>query len=227
MINIYINIAITGRVNQVLNELLDRIYISGLYDKVNDIYLVINGGISLLTFEKKDKYIIHNPNKNISHCEFPALDLIWKHSQVQDDLTILYLHTKGVTKPNNRYILDWTELLTYFNIDRWNDALIELEKNDVVGVNLSGNPNDINEHPSTWGYGKAPLHFSGNFWWSKSSHIKRLINPYDFPPDDNWVEWRVLCEMWICSYQQGNFKSLWNSNINHYKELYPKDKYVK
>jgi hypothetical protein len=226
MINIYINIAVIGSVNEVLNELLNRIDTSGLYKMCDGIHLVINGDKSLLNFKERGKYIIHNPNKDISHCEFPTLDLIWRHSQIQDDLKILYLHTKGVTKPNNKYISDWTELLTHFNVDKWYDAFLELEKNDAVGVNFFGNPNDINEHPSTWGYGKAPLHFSGNFWWSKSSHIKKLKNPYDFVPDNNWLRWRVACEMWVCSNQQGDFKSLWNSNVNHYHQLYPRDKYV-
>lgn len=225
MTNIYINIAVTGSVDQVLAELLDKIEVNGLYDYCDKIFLVVNGNLNDLSLTMKPKYVIYNPHKDISHCEFPTLDLIWNHSQKEDDLTVLYLHTKGVTKPNMQTVKDWTDYLTYFNVERWKDMINSLEENDAVGVNFGGNQNDINEHPSTWGYGKAPLHFSGNFWWSKSSHIKTLKSPYDFIPDSNYFKWRVACEMWVCSNLEGKYHGLWHSNINHYTTLYPKELY--
>lgn len=226
MTNVYINVAVTGSVNRVLNELLSSIDKSGLYDFSNKIFLVINGDKSQLDFQMRDKYVIWNPNNDISHCEFPTLDLIWFHCQKEDNLNVVYLHTKGITKPNHAGVIDWTEYLTYFNVDRWAYMLTALGENDVVGVNFGGNRDDLNEHPSTWGYGKAPLHFSGNFWWSKSSHIRTLTNPYQFIPDNNYMRYRVACEMWVCSNGDGKYLGVWHSNVNHYSELYPRDRYV-
>lgn len=211
-----------GSVNRVLNDLLNKIDESGLYDYCDKIFLVINGDKNNLQFQMKSKYVIYNPHLDASHCEFPTLDLIWEHSQKEDDLTILYLHTKGVTKPNHPGVIDWTEYLTYFNVERWSYMITALNVNDAVGVNHGGNPNDYNEHPSTWGYGKAPLHFAGNFWWSKSSHIKKLTNPYDFIPEPNYMRYRVACEMWVCSNLEGKYTGLWHSNVNHYTTLYPR-----
>lgn len=227
MINIYINIAMIGSVNQVLFDLLTRIKQSGLYDSANKIYLVFNGDRKQLSFNLvDDKYVIIDANIDISKCEFPTLELIWQHSQTED-LNILYLHTKGVTKPGYQQIVDWTNYLSYFNINEWKDRLKDLEENDCSGVNLIGNPDDINQHPSTWGYGKAPLHYSGNFWWSKSSHIKKLPSISNWLPDGNFLRWRVMAEMWLCQIPEGKYSCAWQSNINHYHQFYPKDLYEK
>jgi hypothetical protein len=225
--NIYINIAVIGSVNQILFNLLNKIERSGLYNHSNKIYLIFNGDINeILLNIIGDKYIKINSNSDISKCEFPTLDLIHEHSK-EEDLNILYLHTKGVTKPGHQQIIDWTNLLSYFNIIKWQDRIKDLESNDCSGVNLSGSKDDINFHPSTWGYGKAPLHYSGNFWWSKSSHIRRLPKISEWLPDDDYFKWRVMAEMWICQFPDGNYYNDFSSNVNHYQNLYPSELYEK
>lgn len=225
MINVYINIAITGSVNLVLLNLIDRINKSGLYDNCNRIYLVFNGEKKLINIDiVGDKYVFIHSSQDISKCEFPTLDLIWEKCQ-EEDLKVLYLHTKGVTKPNNKNIEDWTQYLSYFNIYKWEDRLNDLDSFDCSGVNFGGKSNDINEHPSTWGYGKSPLHYSGNFWWSKSSHIRKLPNPIKWLPDNNYYKWRVMAEMWLCQVKEGKYYEAWNSGVNHYISLYNIDMY--
>ena len=224
--NIYINIAMIGSVNQVLWDLLTKIKQSGLYDAANKIYLVFNGDRKHLAFNLvSDKYVIIDANPDISKCEFPTLDLICEHCK-EEDLNVLYLHTKGVTKPGYQQIIDWTNLLSHFNIVKWQDRLKDLEENDCSGINFFGNPDDINLHPSTWGYGKAPLHYSGNFWWSKSSHIKKLPNMSNWLPDNNYQKWRVMAEMWLCQITDGNYFNAFSSDVDHYQNLYPKELYV-
>jgi hypothetical protein len=222
MLNIYINVAVTGNVNTVLNDLLSNIHSSGLYEKCWKVFLVINGDVNQLNFERKKKYFVWNPNKGIDKCEFPTLDLMWSHSQ-DDDITMLYLHTKGVSRTSNQ-IKDWVSLLTYFNVNKWSDRLTDLESNDVVGVNLQGNKDDIKEQPSTWGYGKSPIHYSGNFWWSKSSHIRKLKEPSTWCPSNDYIRYRIMCEMWVCSVE-GKFLTAHNSGVNHYTTLYPRSLY--
>ena len=227
MINIYINVAMVGSVNQVLWDLLTRIKQSGLYDSANKIYLVFNGDRSLLSFNLvSEKYVIIDSNSDISKCEFPTLDIIHEHSK-NEEFDILYLHTKGVTKPGVKTIEDWTNYLSYFNINKWSDRVKDLESNDTSGVNLGGNPDDINSHPSWWGYGKAPVHYSGNFWWSKSSHIKNLPSPYNWLPDSDCVRWRMMAEMWLCQLPNAKYHNAWHSNVNHYQQNYPKELYEK
>lgn len=225
MINVYIHIAIIGTVNSVLLNLINRIKSSGLYDNCNKIYLIYNGNKDWIDIDIfGDKYVQVYANPDVSKCEFPTLDLIWQHCQ-NEDLKILYLHTKGVTKPGVQNIIDWVNYLSYFNIDKWRDRINELDSNDCTGVNFGGNPNDINEHPSTWGYGKAPLHYSGNFWWSKSSHIKNLPNPSNWLPDDNYYQWRVMAEMWLAQISDAKYHNAYSSNVDHYMSPYPEEKY--
>ena len=82
-----------------------------------------------------------------------------------------------------------------------------LKKYDAVGVNLQ---KDIKTY--------CPLHYSGNFWWSKSNYICKL-NPivyynYNAP------------EFWLTEKELGVYISLWNSNTHHYNDGYDKNNYV-
>jgi len=219
MINVYIHIGVLGAVNQILSNLLGRINESGLYNSCDKIYLSFNGNANI-SKDLPDKYEVIYANPDLSKWEFPTLDLIWKHAQ-DIDSNILYLHTKGVTKPNVQQIVDWTNLMSYFNINKWQDRLKELEEYDCTGVNFFGNPEDIKLDPSTWGYGKAPQHYSGNFWWSKSSHIKKLPNPISWMPTEDYSKWRMLCEMWLCQLPNGKYYNAYSSEVDHYQNLYP------
>jgi hypothetical protein len=73
----------------------------------------------------------------------------------------------------------------------------------------------------------VPLHYSGNFWWTKSTHIRKLVNPISWAPDSNYEMWRHMCEMWVCQLPNSKYNSAHNSNIDHYKNPYPKNLYEK
>lgn len=222
---IYINVTIMGCVDQVLSDLLNRIKQSELHENCDEIYLVLNGDRNNLSVDISDsKFNVIEASPDFSKWEFLTQDLLWRHSQ-NEDFQALYLHTKGVSKSGFQNITDWTNYLAYFNINKWRERVIELDTNDCTGVNLYGNPRDLYEHPSTWGYGKAPLHYSGNFWWSKSSHIRKLINPISWMPNNNFTSWRMMNEMWICQLANGKYNSAGSSNVNHYLERYPKKLY--
>jgi len=114
----------------------------------------------------------------------------------------VYLHLKGLTHPGDVHVDDWRELLEYFNIDCWRQMRAELERGaDVVGANLEAEPF---------------LHYAGNFFWitrsalCKLSPLKRGENP------EAWVGTmpEALC-----------LKSLHDSNVNHYHERYPPERY--
>ena len=58
---IYINVTVMGTVNSVLDSLLKRIKESGLYENVEEIFLVINGDINEIKVNLTDsKYTILN-----------------------------------------------------------------------------------------------------------------------------------------------------------------------
>ena len=221
--NIYINVAVMGSVNYVLANLLRKIEDSGLSEHADKIILAVGGDANALEINTSAKTeIIHASNKP-DHYEFPALSKLWHDCQTEDIRT-LYLHTKGVSRMNPN-INDWVELLSYFNIERWRERVSDLDQSDCAGVNLKGNPDDIQSHPSWWGYGKAPLHYSGNFWWSKSSHIKRLVEPYSWTPDNELGRWRMMAEMWVCSLPGGKYSNAYSSDVDHYQSPFPRSIY--
>jgi len=94
-----------------------------------------------------------------------------------------YIHSKSVTsisKPTNR----WRKVLEYGVIEKWKDNINSLKNGfDVSGILWLGN------------------HFSGNFWWSTSSYLKKLPRPvaerWDCCPDNDFWKGRVRYEFWI------------------------------
>ena len=75
----------------------------------------------------------------------------------------LYIHSKGVVSASAS-VSNWREILNHFCITEWPNCIKQLETADVVGIKDITTSNDI---------------ISGNFWWSKSSHIVKLLDPLD------------------------------------------------
>jgi len=97
--------------------------------------------------------------------------------------------------------LDWINLLIYWNIEKWKDAILALDTYDTYGCNFYKNDN-VN-----------PDHYSGNFFWVSSEHLKKLntiIGPkYNDP------------EFWLFNTLSYNYFEIYNSKINHYELPYP------
>ena len=99
--------------------------------------------------------------------------------------------------------------LNYFNIEKWEDNIKNLETYDICGINYIKNPkfdptkNLGKKGPlvplrlKNLGYNNAS-HYKGNFWWANSCHIKKLKKPSDLVLDDNYRgHQRLIAEFWI------------------------------
>ena len=120
-----------------------------------------------------------------------------------NECSVLYVHTKGINHlANGRLskVNDWKNMMLYFLVHRHKDCLALLEDYDVVGCNYQATPSP---------------HFSGNFWWASSEHIRKL-KPIT-PPRHN-AEW------WLFTHQP-NYYCLHYSNVDHYVSNYPREKY--
>lgn len=169
----------------------------------NQILYCVSGDITEAKKHIKHSNIIY-VSDDITKYEHPTINFLKADSDHKNS-KVLYLHTKGASSGINEPIFDWINVMSHFNIFEFKKCLELLDHYDAVGV-------DYHEVPFK--------HFSGNFWWSKSSHIEKLnfLNPNDE---------RHAAEKWICSYP-GNFKSLHNTNINVYERhihKYPKTLY--
>jgi hypothetical protein len=100
--------------------------------------------------------------------EGQCLNLIHKMS-MDDNFDILYTHSKGVTMPEVISVSNWREILSYFTITKWKKCIKWLEVSEVVGIIDNPARKEMNTG--------HPIFPSGNFWWSKSEHIRNLPDP--------------------------------------------------
>lgn len=199
---VYIHICCMNNWSEVVEKLLSDIKESGLYDKITKIRCMLLVKKLDLTILRDPKIEIIGFSDDYSLYEQATINKMYEDS-LKEDFKVLYLHSKGIKfNGNNPGVTDWVKFMSYFNIYKHEHCLKLLDVHDAVGVNLITEP---------------VLHFSGNFWWSKSEHIRKLgpcpyIN-YNSP------------EFWVTSIS-GDFMGLWTSFVNHYTTRYEEDKYV-
>jgi hypothetical protein len=190
----------------VVHDLFQRIQTSGLAEELHTIQLITSlhytGEIPL----PKGK-VLMSVDQSMPY-EYPALNYIYDLRNDFDN--VLYLHTKGISRrepeimPNVRA---WRDYMAYFCVDRWLDRLKALELFDVSGCQWQMEP---------W------PHFSGNFWWARMSHIRKLPHPKTLPalaesmfPNHaenlKQLDIRMMCERWIgmepCGYDSAFYSS--------------------
>jgi hypothetical protein len=128
--------------------------------------------------------------------EYRAIKKVEDIGNRNDEYNILYFHSKGVhnnySSATERRDLDelkingincWTEMLTYFVVERWRECVGKLNDGfDTAGAAC---------HDRWWW---------GNFWWASSRHIKKLRR---FEGGSRWN-----CEAWL---HEGREQSEWES----------------
>ena len=109
------------------------------------------------------------------------------------------------TNENDKYFTNWVRHLSYFNIEKWEDRIKNLDKYDTSGLNYIKNPKgnknklvrqSIRMLEKSDGYHRAK-HYAGNFWWANSNHIKKMKKPSDLVLCGNYLKRRWIAEFWI------------------------------
>lgn len=161
---------------------------------------------------KSDIEMLTNIESDATITENVTMQKIYNDAQ-NEDTNLLYVHTKGITSLikhfNRGNVHDymkyyyWRQYLNWGVLTKWIRCYNQtLYLNDVAGINYRDNPSP---------------HFSGNFWWSKSSYIKTLPDPSTLDwwnklqrnTTDSWLKvasHRFRDEMWVCS----NTKKIYN-----------------
>lgn len=111
--------------------------------------------------------------------EFDTLKFLYKEADNYDYLG--YFHTKGAAIVSSNTHL-WRNLMNFYTIQRAEMSIQHLQKNanDFAGVF------------GTDGLQGQKPYIAGNFWWAKSSYIKKLPFPEILPHHT-----RYDCELWI------------------------------
>lgn len=162
---------------EIVTEQFQQLYSSGLKD-----VLATHVGEGLDWFLNEAVYrginlTVTQHEPDVGNCEVLAMRLIERLARCSDK-PILYLHTKGVTRPlSEEFYHEWRRVMMEGLVVNWRKNLLSLNGHDAVGVNWWTKHN----------------HFSGNFWMATPSWIRKL------PKFDTYYRDRYSCERWIGS----------------------------
>lgn len=204
---IYIHLCCINNWRDIFYNIITQLKDSGLYHNIDEIRIGVLSEKDVRDQadfdDKKIKLLFCE--KNLELHETPTL-LKLRDDADKEKFRCLYLHGKGCSKPDNLCVKDWVNYMLYFNLYKYRKIFELLATYDAVGVNLQNNHNR--------------LHFSGNFWWSKSDYIKKLNTSINIKDHGTFAN-----EFWICMASK-NFYSLNKSGLNHYHQRYPKEQYI-
>lgn len=202
----------------VIIDLLNRS--TKLLDCVDEFNVILTGELSeeLLKrkemkdiAEKSDKFTFFLDKNNFG--ERSTLHLL--HRKVGKDDKVFYFHSKGATKADTPWIdviNGWSYKLIYFLVDQREKCVNFLDDYDVVGANYWGEFTPDSCRKSCDQATNPPPHFSGNFWWARGDHIKRLNVPIGLDYNDP--------EFWVTSIRPIKIAAMSNILINPYINNY-------
>jgi hypothetical protein len=185
----------------------------GLYDRLNEIRCGVVNDLGILI----DDDVFNNEKIKIIYIgkseeyERPTLLHMRMQSEIDHEKTrYCYLHTKGLRhfgKPQELNVIDWINLMLYWNVELWKYAIRKLARYDTYGCDYTKSIKNTGEH------------YSGNFWWARASHIKKL--------SVNIAANYTAPETWILT-EKGKIYNAHNSGLagmGHYHHRYPRSRY--
>ncbi|WP_072334940.1 hypothetical protein [Thermoactinomyces sp. DSM 45891] len=207
---------------QIVDSQLKRLSSSGLYQKLDAIFLNIVTGqihdtsrieadLAWLGIDQYDDTLQYVIKPDADECEKSSLLWLHEYSTVnKQDVRVLYFHTKGVRhhgQATESNVTDWRNMLETLLINHHSLALECLAKVDVCSLQ----------------YTPSAVTFAGNFWWAHSSYLKELnadiqavcpAHPY------------IAQELWILSKHEAIFCDLFQSGLDaaaagHYYNPFP------
>jgi hypothetical protein len=185
--------------------LVKSLYLSGILEITEKIDLCVVSDTEMDTsvFLPKSTYHFMGPSELYERSSLLHLRNLAEGDT--EDVYYWYLHTKGIRwfgHKNEENILEWIQFMLYWNIILWKKAVYSLEYGyDTYGVNSSIEPSK---------------HYSGNFWWSKSSYLKKLPSTIGSNYNDP--------EFWLMQMSPKVFCP-YISPVNQYNYSYPLDRY--
>jgi hypothetical protein len=227
-IKIFVHLTDLPKSQSVAEEILEKLIISDLIDNAETEFYC---NYKLDNFKWLEERIKNYPNASIVNLnatpeeyELPTLNELKKFCDLsKEEYYILYIHHKGASRVGKKGypgIPDWRKLMLYFNVERWKDAVEKLDQNfDTVGALWSRKKFD---------------HYSGNFWWAKSSYIKKLpfierpvnLNYQQEPQFNHSLHYRFDAECWI-GLSNPNYYSFHDVDHDFYKIPYSEELYRK
>jgi beta-1,4-mannosyl-glycoprotein beta-1,4-N-acetylglucosaminyltransferase len=195
--------------NNRLDYLIHKLKESNCINIFEKIYINNVGQPIENNYNNQKIEIINNIDKE-NLFEISTLNKLHEFSCNNPNCDILYLHTKGISYNNDQHNINhWIELMLYFLVEQHKLCTEILNRGfDTIGCNYFRVYNPL-----------IPPYYSGNFWWATTDYLKTLnpLNEISFLKSD--------AEFWLCK-NNPTIYIMHNSDINHYYNEYPRDKYV-
>lgn len=188
-IRVYYHIFCNAATADIVRDQVKSLFMSGLYERANAIRCCLAGeGPSIqatkdLLGKLGKKFEIAAELPGDKGYERPTLLKMKEEAKPGDKL--LYMHTKGTSKPENEAVKWWRTWMEWFLVRGHKDCLTALDTHDTVGCSwLVGAKNTVNNTVVDVG-----PHFPGNFWWVRGDYLQRLPevigDKYNDPED--WI----------------------------------------
>ena len=172
---------------------------------------------------KNKKFYLDCYSSELRNCEQLALhSMSVKANSSEEDFYIFYFHVKGVTRPHNMKVHCWRHVMQHHLITNFQWCIAALDEYDVYNwtstkkekYNLAQQECKRDKNICSWeantSFFKYDIigcylhgnHFSGNFWWTKASYVRRLPKYEKISEDDPEMHHpraRFRCESWPLS----------------------------
>jgi hypothetical protein len=187
-----------GRYLDIVPEQMQCLFESGLYHETKTIFIFISA-FSNDNYELKNIIEEYDPDKKcvlitsdenlyekfaINNYKAYIETSLQSQPEGITPYYVYYFHSKAVTRDKYSVFDNRRKILNHYTLNLYRLNLELLEQYDAVGCSLTNQP---------------LLHFSGNFWWTKSEHVAKL------PPCGNEY---LAPEMYICRTANGKYISL-------------------
>jgi hypothetical protein len=223
-IHIFIHVCMIENWESIFNDQINTIKKSGLYNKCEKIHIGLLGNSKNISLEifNDDKFNILYIDCRINIYEINTINFIkYFCSNIDEEVYILYIHTKGVRKAGNEEVtISWRKMMEYFLIENYIYCINNLNIYDTIGNNVVNlfchNMDEISINKN------HTYHYSGNFWWSKKSYIDKL-KYLDLDLSKTSINTRYKAENWILSeYPNANVGFIFQDDTN----THPYHRYV-
>jgi hypothetical protein len=163
-IAVFMHVATLGRYQQILDEALDVLSASEMYERVELVSINVVGDGPVVIGSPDPRVILTRRSNDVGAYEHPTLEAIQAYAQAAPRARVLYLNGLG-----GRYLgadhdnrAEWRRMLYFLFIERFQAALAVLETADVCGVE--------------WVRWPMP-HLTSNNWWASAAYLAELPSP--------------------------------------------------
>jgi hypothetical protein len=188
-------------INSRLNLIFEKIFINNIGEPIENVWNLPNVDIT-------------NYSSECNLFEIPTINKIKQFSEININVNILYIHTKGISFDDD-YLEenDWIDMMLHFLLNK--NCINLLNDYDTLGCNYITSGLDYHPDGTTT---TAPPHYSGNFWWAKSEYLRTL----PLIPEVGVTINKNDAEYWLMKLNP-NYLELHHSGVDHYRERYPKE----